>query len=90
MFRSPHGADAFEMAVGCAFGPAPPLPLDLAGALWLGCGMLVALAGVKSVPIGTVFRSKEQKCSNLVRSSAFLVLLSLFIIVVQGIIPARR
>jgi hypothetical protein len=74
MFRSPHGADAFEMAVGCAFGPAPPLPLDLAGALWLGCGMLVALVGVKSMPIGTLFTSKGQKSTKLVRFSGFLVL----------------
>ena len=54
---------------------------------WLG--MLVALAGVKSVPIGTVFRSKRQKCTKLVRFSGFLVLLSRFVVVVQGIIPAR-
>jgi hypothetical protein len=50
--------------------------------------MLVALAGVKSVPIGTVFRSKEQKCTNLVRFTGFLVLLSRFVEIVQGIIPA--
>ena len=49
----------------------------------------VSLAGVKSMPIGTVFRSKGQKCTNLVRFSAFLVLLSRFVVVVQGIIPAR-
>ena len=29
--------------------------------------MLVALAGVKSVPIGTVFRSKGEKRTKLVR-----------------------
>jgi hypothetical protein len=54
---------------------------------WLG--MLVALAGVKSVPIGTVFSSKGQKCTKLVRFSGFLVLLSRFVVVVQGIIPGR-
>jgi hypothetical protein len=54
-----------------------------------GFGMLVALAGVKSVPIGTVFRSKRQKRTKLVRFSGFLVLLSRFVVVVQGIIPAR-
>jgi hypothetical protein len=54
---------------------------------WLGT--LVALAGVKSVPIGTVFGSKGQKSTNLVRFSGFLVLLSRFVVVVQGIIPAR-
>ena len=54
---------------------------------WLG--MLGSFAGVKSVPIGTVFRSKRQKCTNLVRFSAFHVLLSRFVEIVQGIIPAR-
>ena len=54
---------------------------------WLG--MLVAFAGVKSVPIGTVFRSKRQKSTNLVRFSGFLVLLSRFVVGGQGIIPAR-
>jgi hypothetical protein len=53
---------------------------------WLG--MLVALVGAKSAPIGTVFRSKERKCTNLVRFSGFLVLLSRFVVVVQEIIPA--
>ncbi len=43
----------------------------------------------KSVPIGTVFRSKGQKCTKLVRFSGFLVLLSRFVVVVHGIIPAR-
>ena len=65
----------------CAF-------MRFSGHGWLG--MLVALAGVKSVPIGTVFRSKGQKSTNLVRFSGFLVLLSRFVVVVQGIIPARR
>jgi hypothetical protein len=51
--------------------------------------MLVALAGVKSVPIGTVFWPKGQKRTNLVRFSGFLVLLSRFVVVAQGIIPAR-
>ena len=55
---------------------------------WLG--MLVALAGVKSVPIGTVFRSKGRKCTKLVRFSGFLVLLSRFVVVVQGIIQQPR
>ena len=54
-----------------------------------GFGKLVALAGVKSVPIGTVFRSKGQKCTNLVRFSGFLVLLSRFVVGGQEIIPAR-
>jgi hypothetical protein len=52
--------------------------------------MLVALAFVKSVPIGTVFGSKGQKRTNLVRFSGFLVLLSRFVVGGQGIIPARR
>ena len=47
------------------------------------------LGWCKSVPIGTVFRSKGQKCTKLVRFSGFLVLLSRFVVVVQGIIPAR-
>ena len=51
--------------------------------------MLVALAGVKSVPIGTVFGSKGQKRTKLVRFSGFLVLLRRFVVVVQEIIPAR-
>jgi hypothetical protein len=46
--------------------------------------------GQNSVPIGTVFRSKGQKCTKLVRPSlGFLVLLSRCGIGVQGIIPAR-
>jgi len=49
---------------------------------WLG--MLVALAGVKSVPIGTVFRSKGQKCTNLVRFSGFLILLSRLSLLFKG------
>ena len=51
--------------------------------------VLVALAGAKSVPMGIVFRSKGQKRTQLVRFSGFLVLLSRFVVVVQGIIPAR-
>jgi hypothetical protein len=41
------------------------------------------------VPIGTVFRSKGQKRTNLVRFSAFLVFLSWLVVVLQGIIPAQ-
>jgi len=52
--------------------------------------MLVALAGVKSVPIGAVFGSKGQKCTKLVPFSGFLVLLSRFVVVLQDIISARR
>ena len=47
------------------------------------------MAGVKSVPIGTVFRFKWQMRTNLVQFSAFHVLLSRFVVVVQGIIPVR-
>jgi hypothetical protein len=54
---------------------------------WLG--MLVALAGVKRVPIGIVFGSKGQENTKLVRFSGFLVLLSRFVVGGQGIIPAR-
>jgi hypothetical protein len=54
---------------------------------WLGCD--AGWAGVKSVPIATVFRSKEQNRTNLVRFSEFLVLLSRFVVGGQGIIPAR-
>ena len=41
------------------------------------------------MPIGTVLRSKKQKCTKLVRFSGFLVLLSRFVVGGQGIIPAR-
>jgi hypothetical protein len=51
--------------------------------------MVVALAGLESLPIGTVFSSKGQKRTNLVWFSGFLVLLRRFVVVVQGIIPAR-
>jgi hypothetical protein len=39
---------------------------------------------VKSVPIGTVFRSKGRKCTKLVRFSGFLALLSRFVLVVRS------
>ncbi len=56
---------------------------------WLACDA-GCLLWCKSVPIGTVFRSKRQKSTNLVRLSGFLVLLSRFVVGGQGIIPARR
>ncbi len=51
----------------------------------LGARLAWELVGlVKSVPIGTVFRSKGQKCTNLVRFSGFLALLSRFVVVVRS------
>jgi hypothetical protein len=38
---------------------------------------------------GASGNTEQQKCTNLVRFSGFLVLLSRFVVVVQGIMPAR-